>query len=202
MHGQLVWTTPLKDELRKLWLAGWTAERIRIAFMGQFTRNAIIGAARRLGLPGRPNPVPVRIDHEAKPSKRQPVRIFTDDMIPALEQMWKSRIKSREIAKHFGCCLSTIESKAKEIGLRERDFYRSRQTQLTRSARPYTDAPQEPLGEPLNLPMAALVPGQCKFAVNNSKTTSGHLFCGLPAIGHVYCAAHRVVAAGAVRVMG
>lgn len=44
------WTDADKDVLRKAWRAGSSARDIAESLNGRFTRNAIIGAAHRLGL--------------------------------------------------------------------------------------------------------------------------------------------------------
>jgi len=49
------WTQPRIAELTKLWADGLSASQIAECMGDDLTRNAVIGKARRLGLPGRPN---------------------------------------------------------------------------------------------------------------------------------------------------
>ncbi len=45
------------DLLTELWAKGLTASEIAEAMGPDFTRNAVIGKAHRLGLPARPSPI-------------------------------------------------------------------------------------------------------------------------------------------------
>jgi GcrA cell cycle regulator len=51
----IVWTEAEAATLRKLWSEGMSAGQISLK-MG-FSRNAVIGKARRLDLPARPSPI-------------------------------------------------------------------------------------------------------------------------------------------------
>ncbi len=52
------WTTDYVDELRELW-PSHSAREIAKKFGGPFTRNSVIGKARRIGLAQkRPTPTP------------------------------------------------------------------------------------------------------------------------------------------------
>lgn len=50
------WTDHRVDDLKKLWNDGKTASEIA-DFLGDVTRNAVIGKAHRLGLSSRPSPI-------------------------------------------------------------------------------------------------------------------------------------------------
>lgn len=52
----MVWTDHRIEELKKLWSDGRTASQIA-DFLGDVTRNAVIGKAHRLGLSSRPSPI-------------------------------------------------------------------------------------------------------------------------------------------------
>lgn len=51
------WTPEREEELARLWNLGWTASEIARELRG-VTRNAVIGKASRMGLQGRPSPIP------------------------------------------------------------------------------------------------------------------------------------------------
>jgi len=53
--AEAFWIGENKDKLTELWNAGLSARDIAAEFPGS-TRNAVIGAARRIGLPRRENP--------------------------------------------------------------------------------------------------------------------------------------------------
>jgi len=68
-----LWTDKAENELRHFWRIGWTAGQIEKYFEGGFSRNAIIGKARRLGLEKRTSPIP---------KKQKPVGVKLVDLGP------------------------------------------------------------------------------------------------------------------------
>lgn len=64
------WTDEKKDRLVELWEAGRTAGEIA-AEMPEFSRNAIIGQAHRLGLSARPSPIICRRPLPSTPKSRE-----------------------------------------------------------------------------------------------------------------------------------
>jgi GcrA cell cycle regulator len=59
--GPSIWTPERDDELRPLWQAGLSGEEIAKR-MG-LTKNQVIGRAHRIGLAGRPSPIPNHLNH-------------------------------------------------------------------------------------------------------------------------------------------
>lgn len=65
------WTAKQEAMMRELWGKGMTAraiaDAVNAATRSTFTRNAIIGKAKRLGLSGRPSPLPAGYVQRVKP---------------------------------------------------------------------------------------------------------------------------------------
>jgi GcrA cell cycle regulator len=65
-----MWTDERVEILKKRWSEGVTCAQIAIE-LGGVTRNSVIGKVHRMGLPGRPKPVPVAgKEREAAPPKQ------------------------------------------------------------------------------------------------------------------------------------
>lgn len=60
------WTPEIIEQVKALWAEGKSAGKIADLLPGGFTRNAIIGKARRLGLDGRASPI-IRTPGPAQP---------------------------------------------------------------------------------------------------------------------------------------
>lgn len=60
------WSPEVIEQLKALWRAGKSAGQIADVLPGGFTRNSVIGKARRLGLDGRQSPI-IRTPGPAQP---------------------------------------------------------------------------------------------------------------------------------------
>lgn len=68
--GAANWTTELENELRALWASGKPASEIAELMGNGFTRNSIIGKARRLDLEHRRSPILPRLEPKERKARR------------------------------------------------------------------------------------------------------------------------------------
>jgi GcrA cell cycle regulator len=105
----MAWSEHDVETLKRMWSEGATASVIAEALGGGKSRNAVVGKADRMGLPGRANPVDFdamfeRVaDRVIDAPRFSPVSIeraaAAEGMNPALAQrMWNERI----VATHGG----------------------------------------------------------------------------------------------------
>lgn len=171
------WTDERIDTLKKLWSEGKSASEIA-DFLGNVTRNAVIGKAHRLGLSGRPSPIkkvkpqsakePKKAKKEKttvpKEEKQQPVKPVSD--IKSRFSLFKTKKADKK------------ESKAEEpapvmlVPLRE-----------------------EPKIDPDKLVgLLDLTEKMCRWPVGDPKEDDFG-FCGQPVHeNHLYCPQHVVMA--------
>jgi GcrA cell cycle regulator len=75
------WTDERIELLKTLWTDGLSASQIA-AEMGGITRNAVIGKAHRLKLPGRTKKVPARRQPRVRIVPPEPMPEIVDNVIP------------------------------------------------------------------------------------------------------------------------
>lgn len=78
-HTKPTWTHERVSLLRAMWVKGWPASVIARE-LGGVSRNAVIGKAHRIGLPGRKTP-----NRKVKPVRTRPVEAARKTPAPALK---------------------------------------------------------------------------------------------------------------------
>lgn len=77
-----IWTDELREEVRKLWEEGTSAQKI--GYKLNVSKNAIIGLVHRMGLAKRTNPVKPGVQPEPKYHSSRPVPTPTGPTLPPL----------------------------------------------------------------------------------------------------------------------
>lgn len=164
--GQLNWNAAAIDKLRKLWAEGHSTAEIARRMGG--TKNAIVGKAHRIGLPGRPSPI--RIEPAPKRPERAPRQT-----LPPLRSVQPGALTA-------GTAEATRRA---ELGA---------QTRRENTDRRISGRSDAMLPAALPLKIGAVVHRTCQFPMwpHNARPGRNPLFCGSAEVvpGRAYCADH------------
>lgn len=168
----MTWDDLTNDKLRALWAEGLSASEIGKRM--RCSKNAIIGARNRLGLPPRTSPIQRLANchpgHAAAKERR------ARDIKTAV-QMHEAGHDAREISEALGCAYDTARGYLKAGGV-----------VLTTRRRGALPARRERAAPALVLP-TTLGKGSCRWPIGEPRT-AGFRYCDAPALmGKPYCAA-------------
>jgi hypothetical protein len=104
----MIWTPATDATLAGLWAAGLTTSDI--ADRLGCTKNSVIGRARRLGLPARPNPV--RPWNEPRPRTRTLNRL-PDEVIDAVHRLAADGMSHADISVMLGVGYETVKQRVR-----------------------------------------------------------------------------------------
>ena len=185
----MTWDEKALDRLRKLWADGLST--IEIGRRLGCTKNAVIGKAHRIGLPGRPSPIatfttgPNRFSSDAaraaKAKAQKAVEARRAESIARAAEMAQAGATSAEIALLLEVHINTALGFLRAAGMGRADGRRIKQSQ--RAASP---------GDTPRAPHAALRYGTtgCRFPFGEPRTADFR-FCEAAEVvpGRPYCAA-------------
>lgn len=213
MAAHKPWTPQMLAELRQLWKAGVSGTKIGLAL--GMTKNAVIGKARREGLPARDGRFAA--DLAIKPvteEQRETVRsLWMTHSVPQIRAItrigWRRVIAiaadlslpSRAeliIAKNKASPRRKAEVSGASFGTPR--FRRAARTRAVSSAAPGGRVPSPPPGA--TLPADALLPApqhrrvfsaKCKFPLWRDKEAPTHRYCEALATMGCYCEDHALL---------
>jgi GcrA cell cycle regulator len=105
----MIWTAAATKRVERLWASGLSGNQIA-KLMGT-TRNAIIGKARRMGLPARKISQPVLKKKIARKPKSRPVFQGTSDAVMALVDGLCKYPYGEPCKENFRFCMKSTENK-------------------------------------------------------------------------------------------
>ena len=199
--------------LTEMWAAGFPASRIA-AELGT-TKNAILGKAHRLKLPGRSMPIQARAPSTSKAT----TTTWADQgRVDVLKAMWAQGASVRMIATRLGVSRHAVFNKAKALGLPRRGTFKldarepmasepSPSSHADTERRDDQDDCQSAAGSedspsssaPLTPPTPPAVASSrsaagCRWPLWNDQEQPTHVYCGASVSRKwpgVYCDAHR-----------
>lgn len=176
------WTPELVEQLKQLRAAGLSASQI--ADRLGMTRNAIVGACRRRGIP----PSGERTNAHKGPRVK-----WTNHMVARLREAWHQRIPSFQIAEELGCTTLAVQQAARRYGCGRR-YVRDTRPKYIATDRKDSDIPLEQ-----RVSLLELGDKTCRWPVGDPATDS-FFFCGAePIKGRPYCSGHCARAYGGAR---
>ena len=94
------WSDKQIERLRELWDAGHSTDQIAIRL--GVTKNAVVGKAHRLGVPGRPSPIRME---------------WSDAQIERLRELWAEGHSTEQIAMRMGVSKNSVVGKSHRLDL-------------------------------------------------------------------------------------
>lgn len=191
------WSDEDIETLRGLWEQGETAASISILLGAGFTRNSVIGKADRLGL--------------KKPTLRKDA--WTVEDVAFLKQQWANGTPRHDIAKLLKRTQQAVSTKAFNLDLpTHADSTKLHTAKANNDYHAVIDDAPRRKNKRRGLDVAAIDKtvystdgpksmsdigrNECRWAVNDSPTPTGHLFCSASTHDKdkPYCPAHSQIA--------
>jgi GcrA cell cycle regulator len=200
----LQWSAAADDRLRGLWDTGKSASEIA-KFMPPLTKNAILGRARRMGLPGRPSPL--------KNGSGYAGNTMSDERKQQVRDLMLRNVSENRISLQLHCGRDTIRKLRGEMGIARPPVVLKviapkpppvprEPTLVALRAPPQVPVPKaapKPLPLPILLTFPTVPAGACCWPIGEPRTKAFR-FCEAAVVTagfrspHSYCLAHRAVA--------